>query len=198
VADTASATPDQRSRILDAALTLMSDKGSAGASMRQLAAACDLNVATLYHYFPSKADLLLSLLSERRYGERLGSEAPPLDATAPPKERLVALLTWLWENALGEEQVLRLLVGEAMRGDRDAGGSLSEVVELLELTLTGWLTDGFPELDGDRSVLSRMLSAQVFSLVVEHLALGTITDVVAKARIAEVADVVLGPARRTA
>ena len=49
---------EQRGRILDAALALMSESGSAGASMRQLAAACGLNVATLYHYFPSKADLL--------------------------------------------------------------------------------------------------------------------------------------------
>ena len=48
--------PDPRTRILDAALALMSEQGSAGASMRQLAAACGLNVATIYHYFPSKAD----------------------------------------------------------------------------------------------------------------------------------------------
>ena len=44
---------DQRGRILDAALRLMAEQGSVGASMRQLAAACDLNVATIYHYFPS-------------------------------------------------------------------------------------------------------------------------------------------------
>jgi AcrR family transcriptional regulator len=61
---------DQRGRILDAALRLMAEQGSAGASMRQLAAACHLNVATLYHYFPSKADLLRSVVEERRYGER--------------------------------------------------------------------------------------------------------------------------------
>ena len=49
---------NQRERILDAALLLMSDRGAGSTSMRQLAKACDLNVASIYHYFPSKADLL--------------------------------------------------------------------------------------------------------------------------------------------
>ena len=56
--------PGQRSRILDAALVLVSELGAAGTSMRRLAAACGLNVATIYHYFPSKADLLRALVEE--------------------------------------------------------------------------------------------------------------------------------------
>ncbi len=51
--------------------------------MRQLATACGLNVATIYHYFPSKADLLRSVMAERRYGERLGTEGPGLDPRGP-------------------------------------------------------------------------------------------------------------------
>jgi hypothetical protein len=81
-------------------------------------------------------------------------------------------------------------VGEAIRGEDAAGTSLGEVVELLELTLTGWLTDGFPELLGDRGGLSRVLSAQIFSLVVEHLALGGVADEAALRRIDELAAIV--------
>ena len=51
-----------RARILDAALSLMSEHGVAGTSMRMLAGECGLNVATLYHHFPSKADLLRAVL----------------------------------------------------------------------------------------------------------------------------------------
>ncbi|MGZ4677784.1 MAG: helix-turn-helix domain-containing protein, partial [Acidimicrobiia bacterium] len=54
----AAAPSTQRDRILDTALDLMAEHGASATSMRQLATACNLNVAALYHYFPSKAELL--------------------------------------------------------------------------------------------------------------------------------------------
>jgi AcrR family transcriptional regulator len=182
---------DQRGRILDAALRLMAEQGSAGASMRQLAARCELNVATIYHYFPSKADLLASVVRERRYGERLAEEGPPLDADQTPRQRLVALLDWLWTNALEEEAVWRLIVGEAVRGEVAATTAAAEVVDLLGATLETWLTDGFPEIDGDRAGLARVIRGQVFALVVEHLALGAVTPKVAHQRAEELAAALL-------
>lgn len=184
------AAADPRTRILDAALALMSEQGSAGASMRQLATACGLNVATIYHYFPSKADVLRSVMEERRYGERLSSEAPALDLTVAPRPRLVGLLVWLWDNALAEEAVWRLLVGEALRGEEAATTSAADLVDALAATLEVWLADGFPELTGDLGALARVIRGQVFALVVEHLALGAVTPAVARARAEELAVVV--------
>jgi AcrR family transcriptional regulator len=173
---------DPRTRILDAALALMSVQGSAGASMRQLASACGMNVATIYHYFPSKADLLRSVIEERRYGERLGTELPYLDASVPPRERFTGLFEWLWANALEEEAVWRLLIGEALRGEEAATSSAAQVVGILSTTLEAWLRDGFPELTGDRDALSHIIRGQVFALVVEHLALGEVTPATARER----------------
>ena len=181
---------DPRTRILDAALALMSVQGSAGASMRQLAAACGLNVATIYHYFPSKADVLRSVMEERRYGERLGSDTPNLDPTTPARERLVGLIEWLWDNALGEEAVWRLLVGEALRGEEAATASATEVVEALAITLEVWLADGFPEIGSDVGPLARVIRGQVFALVVEHLALGEVSPAAARVRAEELASLV--------
>ena len=178
---------DQRGRILDAALELMGQQGSAGASMRQLATACHLNVASLYHYFPSKADLLRAVLDERRYGERLARDTPPVDRSAPPRQRLAGLLRWLWASALEEEAVWRLLVGEAIRGGTEATASARGVVEALAVTLEGWLDQGFPELEGDHGALARVIRGQVFALVVEHLALGEVTPAVAGQRADELA-----------
>jgi AcrR family transcriptional regulator len=184
MADPAAAAPaaDPRTRILDAALALMSSQGTAGASMRQLAAACGLNVATIYHYFPSKADLLRSVMEERRYGERLGTELPDLDPAIPPRARLAGLFEWLWTNALAEEAVWRLLVGEALRGEEAATTSATELVEALALTLEGWLVQGFPELSGDPGPLAVLIRGQVFALVIEHLALGEVSPVAARHR----------------
>jgi AcrR family transcriptional regulator len=184
------AVADPRTRILDAALALMSVQGSAGASMRQLAAACGLNVATIYHYFPSKADLLRSVMAERRYGERLGTEEPDLDPSLPPRERLAGLLEWLWDNALGEEAVWRLLIGEALRGEEAATSTAAEIVEALALALEAWLTDGFPELAGDPAAVARLIRGQVFAFVVEHLALGAVTPASARQRAEELASLV--------
>lgn len=186
----ASAAPDARTRILDAALALMSEQGAAGASMRQLAAACGLNVATIYHYFPSKADLLRSVMEERRYGERLSAEAPELDPSMAPQARLASLIGWIWERALDEEAVFRLLVGEGLRGEEAATSSAIEVVDALAITIEAWLRDGFPELRGDPAALARVIRGQVFALVVEHLALGGVDVPTAKTRAEELAAVV--------
>ena len=57
----------QRQHILDTALALMAQRGVDGTSMRDLAAATGLNVASLYHYFSSKHDLLVAVLAERGF-----------------------------------------------------------------------------------------------------------------------------------
>ncbi len=190
VAPSAPASTEPRTRILDAALTLMSEQGSAGASMRQLAAACGLNVATIYHYFPSKADLLHSVIAERRYGERLAAEAPAIDPRLAPRPRLAALLEWLWANALDEEAVWRLVVGESIRGERAAAASAATLVDALAAALETWLVDGFPELTGHPGAVARVIRGQVLALVVEHLALGVVTPAVARRRAEELAAIV--------
>ena len=77
-----------RDRILDAALELTSRKGSEGTSMRELANACDVNVAALYYHFPSKAELLRSVIEERQYDLLISMvEVPPAGA-GTDRERL--------------------------------------------------------------------------------------------------------------
>ena len=169
------ALPGARSRILDSALGLMSERGAAGTSMRSLAGACGLNVATIYHYFPSKADVLRAVIEERRYGERMAAEDPPLDSSLPAGERLAALLRWLWAGTLTEQSVLRLIIGEGLRGDAGAQESARGLVAQLDRGLAGWMADGFPELREraiDPAVAGRLVRRHLLALVAEHLAAG--------------------------
>ena len=103
---------NQREHILDEALTLMSEQGSAGMSMRQLAQACGVQVAAIYHYFPSKEALLQSVFEERQYTTRL--EVLTIDAGGSAEDRLRAVFDTFWTGLLDEEPVLRLLLGEAL------------------------------------------------------------------------------------
>jgi AcrR family transcriptional regulator len=187
-----------RSRILDTALTLMSQLGSAGTSMRHLASACGLNVATIYHYFPSKADLLRALIEERRYGERLATEEPAIDSALPPSERLAEFLRWVAQRTLDEEVVLRLLLGEALRGDATARDTAAGLLAELDAGLTIWLARGFPELDArglTPGLAARLVRRSLLALVTEHLATGS-ADVDAHAT--EFATVMFGSTPRPA
>jgi AcrR family transcriptional regulator len=164
------AEPASRARILDAALALMSEHGVSGTSMRQLAGESGLNVATLYHYFPSKADVLRAVIDERSLFDRMQLE-PPVGRTGSPAERLEALLAWLWEESTKEEVVWRLLVGESLRGDPIARTTAATLVEGLDRAVAGWLAELVPEL-ADPSVAARSVRVLLFALIVEHLALG--------------------------
>jgi AcrR family transcriptional regulator len=170
------ATVDQRQRILATALELMGERGVAKTSMRRLASACDLNVATLYHYFPSKAELVRALLLERRYNERLREDRPLVDTGLPPRARVEALMTFLWENALAEESVWRVLISESIQGDASVRTAVGELVESLSSGLAAWMTELFPELAEHVSIdparAARMVQATLFALIVEELAVG--------------------------
>jgi AcrR family transcriptional regulator len=173
---TAATEVGQRSRILDTALALMSERGSAATSMRVLAGSCGLNVATIYHYFPSKAALLRAVIQERRYGERIAAEEPPIDPALPPTERLIALLEWVWAQAQDEHTVMRLVLGEAVRGDSTAQQSLDELIAALDAGTTAWMTDRFPELAARgiaAAEAARLIRRQILALEAEYLATGS-------------------------
>jgi AcrR family transcriptional regulator len=173
VTTTPAVEPGARARILDAALTLVSERGSAGTSMRTLAAACGLNVATIYHYFPSKAELVRALVEERRYGERMATDAPAIDPALPPRERLAAFVLWVTERTLAEETILRVLVGEGLRGDATARRSAAELLASTDATMTVWLADGFPELTGPTAAdLAAVVRAALLGAVAEYLVTG--------------------------
>lgn len=170
----AGAAAPSRQRILDAALVLMSEHGASGTSMRQLADACELNVATLYHHFPSKSDLLRALLAEQGYLERMATDEPPATLAEPsaPATRLAGLVTWLWEAVVPEEAVWRLLIGEAMRGDETARSEARVLVDGMDVAMAAWVAELVPELAERADAVARLVRSTLFSLMVEHLALG--------------------------
>ena len=158
----------QRERILDAAFALMADRGASGTSMRQLAAACGVNVATLYHYFPSKAELLRSVIEERQYDVLL-AEPPLPDASLPPRERLAALVMMMWEGSLEEERIWQLLLAEASHGDATAVAVGRDLLATIQSAVAAWLPELFPELVVDAAVAARLVTGQLYTLVVESL-----------------------------
>jgi AcrR family transcriptional regulator len=163
-----------RERILDNAFELSTAERSSGISMRKLADRCELNVATLYHHFPSKAALLRAVLEERGYPRRIGEQGPPPEVVeAPtPDEVVRRLLLWLWQQAEAEEAAWRLLIGEGLRGEPEAREEARRLVGLIEPAVRRWLGEAAPELGDRLDVVARVVRSTLLSLAVEHLALG--------------------------
>jgi len=160
--------PNQRQRIIDAALELMSEQGAGATSMRQLAKACGLNVAAIYHYFPSKADLLRSVIEERQYNLRL-RELPVFDVGLPPHALLAGLIEEMWLGSIAEEPIWRLLLGESLRGEANAVAVSAELLHAIEAALGTWLAELFPEL-GDRTEAAvAVIMGQLYTAFMEHL-----------------------------
>jgi AcrR family transcriptional regulator len=163
--------PNQRQHILRTALSLMSKQGVDGTSMRSLATASGLNVASLYHYFPSKRDLLVAVLEERGFLDD-PTEAPRPSLAQDPAATLADLLTDILVSMLEVEDFVRLMLGEVLRGDQTARAVGTELFDATESSLEAWLVDHRPRLcaAGDEVALARMLRSLLVGLLIEHLA----------------------------
>ncbi len=159
----------QRDRILDATLALMARGGSHGTSMRAVAGACGINVATLYHYFPSKQDLLHAAIAHRRAAD-LPATPFPEGLAGSVEDRLAALLDHVFVDMTIDEHLWRALIADAIHGDEDVLRPLLDTANAFELALGDWLRNLCPDAPGlhDPAVVRAIRNA-VIGVLVEHL-----------------------------
>ena len=184
-----------RQRILEIALSMMSQRGVDGTSMRDLAGAAGLNVASLYHYFPSKRDLLEAVLVEEGIHP---VESPLGGAGEAPHASLTDLLAEILGSMFDVEDFVRLMVGEAMRGEATARAVGVDLFATFETSIAAWVAANRPDLD-DRAgagSVARLLSAMVVGTFIQHAA-GVLDEgdlaALARHRAAEAADVLWAP-----
>lgn len=159
--------PNQREHILDVALDLIATHGAAKMSMRQLARACGLNVAAIYHYFDSKDALVTAVVDERRYGARL-AEVAEIDPSLPPDERLRLMFHEIWQGALAEERVWRVLLGEGLRGEPAVLPVGRALLDVLIPGVAEWVRVTIPEAD-DPGAVAHLLLGQMFTGFIRHI-----------------------------
>jgi AcrR family transcriptional regulator len=160
-----------RHRIQQIALSLMSQRGVDGTSMRDLASAAGLNVASLYHYFPSKRELLESVLVEHGFLP-IRSEWPK---PTPDPSVEVQLANWLMEMLEAMFQVedfIRLMVGEAIRYEETARSVGFDLFTEFQTSIELWIEKHWPDLHARLGAgpVSRLLSAMVVGIFVERAA----------------------------
>jgi AcrR family transcriptional regulator len=159
--------PNQREHILDVALRLMSEHGSGNTSMRLLARECGINVAAIYYYFDSKDALLAAVIDERHYEARL-AEVPEITPGLPPDERLARIYGAIWQGALAEEAIWRLLLGEGIRREPAALPVGRSLLDVLRPGLTRWIDATVPEI-ADPEAVADLMVGQLFAGFVHHI-----------------------------
>ena len=163
-----------RRRILQIALSLMAQRGVDGTSMRDLASAAGLNVASLYHYFPSKRDLLESVLIEQGFLPIRPVHIDP-EGASPAAEplTLAQLLAEIMTSMFEVEDFVRLMVGEAMRGEATARAVGLDLFASFETSIEDWVKNNRPDLDEEgpgAAAVARLLSAMVVGIFIQHAA----------------------------
>ncbi len=112
---------DHRDQILAAAARLFATSGYAATTMNDVAAACGLSKATLYHYVRDKHDLLAQV--SRAHVQRLEAlVAEVLARGLPPQQRLMALIDCFmaaYADAQHEHRVLTEDVKFLQPADRE-------------------------------------------------------------------------------
>lgn len=83
---------DTRTRLVLAAMRLFAEKGYGSTSVADILKEGDANPGSLYHYFPTKQDVLLAVLEAYRDGIEPMLLAPAWNGIEDPIERIFALL----------------------------------------------------------------------------------------------------------
>jgi AcrR family transcriptional regulator len=149
----------------------MAQQGVDGTSMRNLAAATGLNVASLYHYFPSKRELLVAVLEERGFVDSLGPSSEPA-LSRDPASALADLLYDILQSMLEVEDFVRLMMGEVMRGDDTAYAVGGDLFAATQASLEHWLGQHEPPLcpPSEQPAMARMLRSLLVGMFFEHVA----------------------------
>jgi AcrR family transcriptional regulator len=105
---------DRRLAIVETAAKLYADRGFLGASIADLAAACGASKALIYHYFPSKEDILFEVMdSHIRALSQIEGEVSRLEGE--PEDRLRALTHKFLQAYVGAESRHKVLLNDLDR-----------------------------------------------------------------------------------
>jgi len=113
----------KQKRVLAAAASVFARHGFHQASVRDVVAAAGMSLAGLYHYFPSKADLLYEITA-RAFDSLLArlDAAPP----GPPRERLTTFVRNHLSFFLSRPHEMKVLVRETESLPAALGAQVAE------------------------------------------------------------------------
>ena len=116
-----------RETILQSAVGLFAQSGFTGVSMRDLARACSITPAALYHHFDNKKSLYVESIRHAFEARSQGLD-PILDQADSGEETMRSIIRWFVNLVAGDTIFRRLLHRELLEGDEERLKLISEQV----------------------------------------------------------------------
>lgn len=114
---------ERREAIVEQAAVLFAERGFLGASVADIARACDMSKSLLYHYYPAKEDVLYAVMSSH-----VDALVAILDAVAArsgsARDRLQMLLRRFMQEYVGAASRHRVLLNELGNLPKDRRASI--------------------------------------------------------------------------
>lgn len=117
----------RREQIIEAAIALFAQQGFDGTSTRQIAASVGVTEGLIFHYFPTKADLVSAVL-ESRHGFIIKLREILADADRRPVGEVLPEVAATWLRTLrAETPIASVLFGAALTNEQ-VGAALQGVI----------------------------------------------------------------------
>ncbi len=153
-----------RAHILDMALPLFAERGYAGASIRTIAKAADVNVATLAYHFDDKDGLYVTVC--QRLHEDLAGDFPNVKLGANPADTVNGIIEQAWAFICEHRLHIQLL----MRNVLDEGQHREAIIETWSEPLIGKALDIVRLLRPNRSDVENRLFILTFMHTMARMA----------------------------
>jgi len=147
---------DRRAAILEEAAKLYAERGFLGASIADLAAACQVSKSLVYHYYAAKEDILFDVMQSHvqallETGERIAS------GDGGAREKLIALTHEFMQLYVGAASRHKVLLNELDRLPADRRRIVVDIQRRLIALVEHLLEEIRPDLAGRLSRPAAML-----------------------------------------
>lgn len=175
---------EKRAQILTTAARVFAEEGYHRASVSQVAAACSISKANIYHYYSSKDEILFGILETYLRGLRDRIKGLEMDALSPP-ERLrltIAEILLAYEGADNEHKVQAMgLDPLPAEQQRVLKGYQRDLVAFL----SGIVRDAAPDVFANDERKLRSVTMSIFGMLNWFYMWNTKADSAARADYAE-------------
>lgn len=136
---------DKRRTILKASAVLFARNGFDRTSISEIAAACGVSKALLYHYFDTKEQVLVAIIRQH-LDDLLAAVAEADDVLLQPRQRLRALIGAVLDCYRDADNEHKIQINELSRLPADISAELIEIERLLVRRFSAALVIALPRL----------------------------------------------------
>jgi TetR/AcrR family transcriptional regulator, fatty acid metabolism regulator protein len=172
----AKAVPDRRRAILDAAVRVFARQGFHACRVSDIADEAGVAYGLLYHYFPSKEEVLNTLFLER-WGVMLEMIREVDRERIPVREKLGTIASFIVESYRHDPDMMKVIIVEVTRAANSFGqthlGQIREAYRMIGEIVTKAQQEGVfkPEIDAEFAAMTfygaieQVLTGWIFGLL---------------------------------